>query len=47
MRKSILVVIFGLAMLLFVGVAGAVPMTLTDTTKFTAGGTVASEDPPL
>ena len=44
MRKSILVVIFGLAMLLFVGVAGAVPMTLTDTTIFTDDGTVASED---
>jgi hypothetical protein len=44
MRKSIIVAILGLGMLLFVGIAGAASMTLIDTTDFTAGGTVESED---
>ena len=44
MRKSIIVAILGLGMLLFVGISGAASMTLIDTTKFTTGGTVASED---
>jgi hypothetical protein len=40
MRKNILVVILGLAMLLLAGIAGAEPMKLTDNTKFTDDGTV-------
>ena len=44
MRKSILVAILGLGMLLFGGIAGAASMTLIDTTEFLAGGTVVAED---
>jgi len=44
MIKSIIVAILGLGMLLFVGLAAAAPITLTDITKFTAGGTVESND---
>jgi len=44
MRKSILVAILGVAILLLAGTAEAEPMTLIDTTIFTATGTVESED---
>ena len=44
MIKSILVAILGVAMLLLVGTAEAEPMTLIDTTIFTATGTGDSED---
>jgi hypothetical protein len=44
MSKSLLVVILGLAMLLFAGIAGADPMTLTDTTIFDENFTVESLD---
>ena len=40
MRKSIIVAILGLGMLIFVGIAGAASMTHIDITEFTAGGTV-------
>ena len=44
MRKSFLIVIFGLAFMFFAGFAPAAPITLTDITKFTAGGTFDKYD---
>ena len=44
MSKNFLVVILGLALLLFAGIAGADPMTLTDTTIFDETFTVESLD---
>ena len=44
MRKSFLIVIFGLAFMFFAGFAAAAPITLTDITKFTAGGTFDKYD---
>lgn len=44
MRKSFLMVIFGLAFIFFAGFAAAEPITLKDITKFTAGGTFDKYD---
>ena len=44
MRKSIIVAILGLGILLFVGISGAASMTFKDTTDFTADNFVGSED---
>lgn len=40
MSKNFLVVILGLAFIFFAGFAAAAPITLTDITEFTAGGTL-------
>ena len=44
MRKSIIVAILGLGMLIFVGIAGAEPITHIDITDFTGGNFDKSED---
>jgi hypothetical protein len=44
MIKSILAAIIGLAMLFYVGIAGAEVVTLTDIAEFTKNGSVESED---